>query len=128
MNRPILLTVALIALVLCACSEADIYTPLPADKTSYAGEWTAPGISLLIEPGGRVKYERKEGSMSKSLDSPLKEFKGDSFIVGVAFVSTEFVVTAPPHEDGGQWKMTVDGIELTRTGPGTGSQAETETL
>jgi hypothetical protein len=119
MNRPILLTIALITLVLSACSEADIYTPLPADKASYAGEWAAPGISLLIEPGGRVKYERKEGGMSKSLDAPLKEFNGDNFIVGVAFVATEFVVSAPPHEAGGQWKMMVDGIELTRTGPGT---------
>jgi hypothetical protein len=107
--------VVLTASILAACSEADLYTPLPADKAAYAGEWTAPGISLVIEPGGRVIYERKQGGMSKSLDSPLKEFKGDNFIVGVAFVSTEFVVSAPPHEDGGFWKMTVDGTELTRT-------------
>jgi hypothetical protein len=96
--------VVLTTMILAACSEADIYTPLPPDKIAYAGEWTAPGISLLIEPGGRVKYERKEGGMSKSIDSPLKEFKGDNFVVGVAFVSTEFVVS----------EMTVDGIELTR--------------
>jgi hypothetical protein len=29
-------------------------------------------------------------------------------------MSTEFVVSAPPHEDAGVWKMTVDGVELTR--------------
>ena len=52
--------------------------------------------------------------MSKKVDAPLKEFKGDNFVVGIGFMSTEFAVSAPPHEDGGVWKMTVDGVELTR--------------
>lgn len=94
---------------LLACAK-----PLPSDKTSYSGEWKGGPISLLITADGRVKYARKEGGMSKSLDAPIKEFKGDNFVVGVGFMSTEFVVTAPPHEEGGAWKMTVDGIELTR--------------
>jgi hypothetical protein len=109
-------TLAVLAtLILHACSEADVYTPLPPDKASYAGEWTAPGISLVIESKGRVIYERKEGTASKSIDSPIKEFKGNNFILGFAFVTTEFVVSEPPHAVGGDWKMTVDGIELTRT-------------
>jgi hypothetical protein len=107
--------VLMATLMLCACSEADMYTPLPPDKASYAGEWTAPGISLVIEPKGRVIYERKEGTASKSIDSPIKEFKGDNFVLGFAFVTTEFVVSERPHEVDGEWKMTVDGIELTRT-------------
>ena len=47
--------------------------------------------------------------------SPIKEFKGDNFVLGLASVTTEFVVSEPPHEVGGDWKMTVDGVELTRT-------------
>lgn len=35
--------------------------------------------------------------------APLKTFKGD-----------DFVVAAGPHRDGAAWKMTVDGVELTR--------------
>ena len=88
--------------------------PLPSDKASYTGEWKGGPVSLLITADGRVKYARKEGNLSKSLEAPLKEFKGDNFVVGVGFMSTEFVVTAPPHEEDGAWKMTVDGIELTR--------------
>jgi hypothetical protein len=107
--KKLLLIVALTSLLV-ACAK-----PLPAGREAYAGEWKGGSISLVIMPGGRVVYERKEGNMSKSLDAPLKEFKGDNFIVGVGFMNTEFVVASPPHEVAGVWKMTVDGVELTRT-------------
>jgi hypothetical protein len=97
------------ASLLGACAK-----PLPTERSAYVGEWKGGAISLAIMPEGRVIYERKEGHMSKSIDAPLKEFKGDNFIVGVGFMSTEFIVSAPPHEESGLWKMTVDGIELTR--------------
>ena len=31
---------------------------------------------------------------------------------------TEFVVAAPPHEEAGVWKMTVDGVDLIRVNAG----------
>ena len=111
-NVTTIVMAGLLATLLVACAK-----PLPSDKSGYAGEWKGGPISLLITADGRVKYARKEGGMSKSLEAPIKEFKGDNFVVGVGFMSTEFVVTAPPHEDGSEWKMTVDGIELTRTSP-----------
>ena len=104
-----LVIASLLATLLVACAK-----PLPPDKANYTGEWKGGPISLLITADGRVKYARKEGGMSKSIDAPIKEFKGDNFVVGVGFMSTEFVVTAPPHDAGGAWKMTVDGVELTR--------------
>lgn len=105
--RMTLVSLAILALVACA-------KPLPNDKSNYAGEWHGGSIALLITSDGRAIYERKEGGMSKKIDAPVKEFKGDNFVVGVGFMSTEFVVSAPPHEDAGVWKMTVDGVELTR--------------
>jgi hypothetical protein len=99
----------LLASLLVACAK-----PLPEGKTTYAGEWQGGPISLVITSEGRAVYNRREGNMSKSIDAPIKEFKGDNFVVGVGFMSTEFVVSAPPHEEEGAWKMTVDGIELTR--------------
>jgi len=107
--------VALLASValLAACEQ-----PLPAERLAYTGEWKSltgdESMSLVIYAGGRVVYERKTGNRSTRIDAPLKEFKGDSFLVGVGFMNTEFVVTKPPHEEGGLWKMTVDGVELTR--------------
>jgi hypothetical protein len=103
------LMAGLLASLLVACAK-----PLPEGKANYAGEWRGGPISLVITPDGRAAYKREEGNMSKSIDAPIKEFKGDNFVVGVGFMSTEFVVARPPHEEGGAWKMTVDGIELTR--------------
>jgi hypothetical protein len=103
------LMAGLLASLLIACAK-----PLPDGKTIYAGAWRGGPISLVITPEGRAVYKRQEGNMSKSIDAPIKEFKGDNFVIGVGFMSTEFVVSKPPHEEGGAWKMTVDGIELTR--------------
>jgi hypothetical protein len=30
-------------------------------------------------------------------------------------VRSTFVVSKPPHRAGGKWKMTVDGVELTKS-------------
>jgi hypothetical protein len=107
------LIAGLLASLLVACAK-----PLPEGKTRYAGAWRGGPISLLITAEGRAVYQRKEGNLSKSIDAPIKEFKGDNFVIGVGFMSTEFVVSKPPHEEGGAWKMTVDGIELTRVADG----------
>lgn len=97
------------ALVLAACGQ-----PVPPDKSAYVGRWESPQMSLLITPDGNVRYKRVEGSTSKSVNGPLKGFKGNDFEVGIGPLTTTFVVTAPPRQDGGATRMTVDGIELTR--------------
>ena len=112
-NIRIVLMAGLFAMLLAACAK-----PLSEDKASYAGEWRGGSMSLVITPGGRAVYQRKEGNMSKKIEAPIKEFKGDNFVIGVGFMSTEFVVSKPPHEEGGEWKMTVDGIELTKVPDG----------
>ena len=109
MRITVALAVNSLFLFLVACAK-----PLPAERSAYVGEWKGGAISLVIMPEGRVIYERKEGNMSKSIDAPLKEFNGDNFIVGVGFVNTEFVDSAPPHVESCAWKMTVDGVEDTR--------------
>jgi hypothetical protein len=106
----------LLGLLLVGCAK-----PLPTDKARYAGEWKGGPIWLLITPDGRAVYERKDGNMSKKIDAPVKEFKGDNFVIGVGFMSTEFAVSAPPHEEAGVWRMTVDGVELTRVSDGSES-------
>ena len=99
--------VLLLALVACA-------KPLPSDKSGYVGEWTGPGLVLVISQEGRVVYRQGTGTFKKKISAPLKEFQGDNFIVGVGPAETTFVVTAPPRQVAGVWRMTVDGVELTR--------------
>lgn len=106
--RPGLFLLALLALTGCA-------KPLPPERAAYAGTWTGPGISLVISPEGRVAYRYGSGGVQKKINAPVQEFQGDNFTVGVRPLSTTFVVTAPPRQVAGAWKMTVDGVELTRT-------------
>lgn len=108
MHKPII-ALATACLLLSACAK-----PLPPDKAAYAGEWDAPTMALLITAQGRVAYKRVEGNSSTSVKAPLKAFIGNDFVVGVGPLSTTFKVSAPPHQVQGQWKMTVDGVELTR--------------
>ena len=99
-------------LLLAACGGQ----PLPADKISYAGEWRAKNMRLLITSDGHVAYERREDGKSTSINAPLQRFEGNNFVVGVGPVSTTFVVSKPPWRDEALWKMTVDGVELVRRG------------
>ncbi len=99
----------LLALALSACGK-----PVPAEKNAYVGEWQAPAMYLLITQDGSVSYKRLKSGATTSVEGPLKGFVGDNFEVGIGPMTTTFVVSQPPYQDGGQWKMVVDGVELSR--------------
>jgi hypothetical protein len=103
---------ALLAL-LCALGACGV--PVPREKSAYVGEWQAPTMYLLITADGSVRYARLRGGARTNVEGPLKGFDGDNFEVGVGPLSTTFVVSTPPYLDGGDWKMVVDGVELTRS-------------
>jgi hypothetical protein len=103
---------AVLVTALAACGK-----PVPPEKSAYVGEWQSPTMALLITQDGSVRYKRIRGGMTTSVDGPLKGFAGDNFEVGVGPMSTTFVVSKPPYQDGCKWKMVVDGVELTRTTP-----------
>jgi len=88
---------------------------VPDDKKDYVGTWKSEEVTLTIMEGGRVEYEKKTGSSSKTISAPIQKFEGDNFTVGALGINTTFVVSNPPSKDSsGVWKMTVDGAELTR--------------
>jgi len=100
----------LAALLLAGCGK-----PVPAEKSTYVGEWQEKTMYLLITQDGSVRYKRLKGGATTSVEGPLKGFDGDNFDVGIWKMSTTFAVTRPPYQEKGQWKMVVDGVELTRT-------------
>ncbi len=111
-----------VLLMLTACAN-----PVPPEKSAYVGQWHAPGMSLLITQDGSVAYHRIKGGVTTTINAPLKKFEGDNFVVGIGLWTTTFVVSRPPHEEAGRWKMTVDGVDLTRTaGNPSGQPAYTE--
>lgn len=103
------LSILVLITILSACTE-----PLPQDKLSYVGKWQSKDMDLLILADGSVKYKRVKGRSTTSIDGPLKEFEGDDFVVGALFMTATFDVSVPPREIDGVWKMTVDGVELSR--------------
>lgn len=100
----------LTAFLLFGCSK-----PIPENKLSYVGEWESKEMYLLILADGTVSYRRLQNGGSTSINGPLKEFVGDDFIVGIAFLTTTFNVSEIPYQVEGKWYMTVDGIKLTKS-------------
>ena len=98
-----------VVLTVSSCSK-----PLPENKLSYAGEWESKEMYLLILTDGTVSYQRLKNGSSTSINAPLKEFVGDDFVVGLAFLTTTFYVTKAPHQVEGKWVMVVDGVKLTK--------------
>ena len=120
------LMIAIAAATLLAGCGGSSGSSVPPEKSDYLGEWYHPSMSLLISSNGKVKYKREEGGSSKSFDAYLKRFEGDNFIVGFGPMNTTFVVSRPPHKEGENWMMTVDGLELTRVTAGIQSANPTD--
>ena len=100
----------LIALALLGCAK-----PVPPEKFAYVGEWQEKTMYLLITQDGSVEYKHLNGGVTTSVNGPLKGFSGNDFAVGIGPLSTTFVVSKPPYQDGDKWKMVVDGVVLSKT-------------
>jgi hypothetical protein len=97
------------SLLIAGCTK-----PIPPERASYIGQWQNESVFLLITPGGRVEYRKVRGSTTTSLKAPIKEFVGDNFETGLGPLSTTFVVSKPPHQERGVWRIVVDGEVLTK--------------
>ena len=88
--------------------------PVPADKMDYVGDWQGKDMRLSLSKDGKIKYKREQEKKKVDLSIDLLGFNGNNFDAGWSFMRSTFVVSKPPHREGGKWKMTVDGVELTR--------------
>ena len=88
--------------------------PVPADKLAYVGDWQGKDMRIQMGKDGKIKYKRDRPGKKMDLSVDLQGFDGDNFDIGWGFVRSTFVVSKPPHRVGAKWKMTVDGVELTR--------------
>jgi hypothetical protein len=105
--------VFVLATLLAACMGVGI----PPDKTAYVGRWVGKDITLEISSGGEVDYKRIGGEKGRvSVKAPIVEWEGNNFRVGLGPFNTLFVVSRPPFNDNGIWKMVVDGVELIKGG------------
>ena len=114
------------------CDQAP--SPIPPAKSVYVGVWeqgTYPVHSLAefrgryvflqITQDGYLAYARFQKTENTSTctvigRSPLKTLTDNQIDVSFLwFFTTSFEVNEPPHQVAGEWKMTVDGNELTKS-------------
>ena len=109
-----ILRTAILAAALLSSSAQAAPVPVPPEKMAYVGDWQGKDMRIQLAKDGKVKYKRDQPNKQMDLSLDLQGFNGDNFDVGVFLVRSTFVVSKPPHRVGGKWKMTVDGVELTR--------------
>jgi hypothetical protein len=95
-------------------AQSCLADPVPADKKAYVGEWLGDKMRLKIPQDGHIEYKRERPGKNIDVTVDLQGFDGDNFDVGASLIRSTFVVSKPPHREHGKWKMTVDGVELTR--------------
>ena len=103
----VMLLLTILGLV--GCGQA-----VPADKQGYVGEWQSQGMAVNIDAGGKVVVVKEGSNGNTRVEAPLQGFSGNDFTIGLGPMKTTYKVSVPPHQDNGEWKMTVDGKELTR--------------
>lgn len=96
-------------LALAACAQ-----PVPVDKRDYIGHWQGEGVLLVIRADGHADYARVRDSRRTSIEGPAHSFTTKGFKIGIGPLSVSFRVQSPPKEVDGTWRMTVDGVVLTR--------------
>lgn len=103
---------ALIVLALAGCVMT-----VPQEKSRYVGEWEGARSYLYVGRDGVVYYERLKGRFgSSSLEGNLAGFRGDNILVGMKPLTSTITVNEPPHQDGDDWRMVVNGEELLKIG------------
>ena len=99
----------LLLMALAACTQ-----PVPVDQRDYIGHWQGEGVLLVIRADGHADYARARDSRRTSIEGPAHSFTTKGFRIGIGPLSASFRVQSPPREVDGTWRMTVDGVELTR--------------
>ncbi|MGQ9897852.1 MAG: hypothetical protein ACUVR8_09915 [Acidobacteriota bacterium] len=115
----VLAMVAIIGVFLLLASSGG---EIPPDKQAYIGNWSGEGTTLAITPDGKVNWTSERGSRSSKVENlPIKRFIGNDFEVGLGPFTTRFTVQRPPQFTAGRWRMTVEGVQVTRAGASTDS-------
>ena len=98
-----------LVLALAACTQ-----PVPVDHRNYIGHWQGEGVLLVIQANGHANYARAREGRRTNIEGPAHSFTTQGFKIGIGPLSASFRVQSPPTEVDGTWRMTVDGVVLTR--------------
>ncbi len=99
----------LLLALLAACAE-----PVPEAYRDYVGHWRGDGMRLVIRVDGHADYDRVQDRSHVSIEGNAHSFDAHGFRIGIGPLSASFTVQRGPQLRDGRWRMTVDGVELTR--------------
>ena len=85
-------------------------------KSDLVGTWEGPKISLRVDNSGNGDLFRLDGNSTVRAFGPLRVLDGNRISIGLGLDPPVLRVTVPPHVEGAATRMTLDGIEMIRTG------------
>jgi len=86
----------------------------PVDKAAYFGTWAGDGVELTFGDDGVISYKKSKGSTSKSVTGRFDSFDGPNIKVNVLITTMTLEVQQPPHQEGAEWVMTVEGSRVSK--------------
>jgi uncharacterized membrane protein YhaH (DUF805 family) len=85
-------------------------------KLDFFGTWEGQKMSLRVDNFGNGDLSRSDGKSPVRAFGPLRFPGGNRISIGFGLDPVVLNVTVPPHMEGGVETMTLDGVELVRTG------------
>ena len=85
-------------------------------KLDFFGTWEGQKMSLRVDNFGNGDLSRSDGKPPVRAFGPLRFPGGNRISIGFGLDPAVLNVTVPPHMEGGVETMTLDGVELIRTG------------
>jgi hypothetical protein len=85
-------------------------------KLDFFGTWEGRKMSLRVDNFGNGDLSRFDGKSPVRAFGPLRFPGGNRISIGFGLDPAVLNVTVPPHMEGGVETMTLDGVELVRTG------------
>jgi hypothetical protein len=82
----------------------------------FFGTWEGQKMSLRVDNFGNGDLSRSDGKPPVRAFGPLRFPGGNRISIGFGLDPVVLNVTVPPHMEGGVETMTLDGVELVRTG------------
>lgn len=95
-------TVILVIVILTSCADK---IPLTAQNKIYAGKWiTNDGTWLQVYNNGSGSFEKSNSSVSGGAVT----FTDSTIVIGLLGIGSTYEINEAPHEENGQWTMTLD--------------------
>jgi hypothetical protein len=106
---------AIVILTLCTLLLLGCYTALTPEQKQYAGEWKytqndkSITATLIINESGSGNYLEKQENLSTKMSNVPIIIDQNTITIGISILTKKMSITTPPHQEGNQTIMILDG-------------------